>query len=346
MMRLASEFHILFVEEPVEPRTPNQTGTWEVEQVQPGLDILTPAVTWDSWPVMNKVIVDIVRKVVPDISMTTFWFYGPMFVQVLDDLSPAKIVYDCMDELSAFKNASPNVPAYEEKLLERASVVFTGGKALYEARRHRHHHVYCFPSSVDSHHFQKALEYETVVPGDIAALGKPVVGFYGVIDERLDLELIEFISTQLPTVNFVFVGPVVKIHEGTLPQANNLHYIGKRDYEVLPQYLKGFDIAMMPFAMNEATRFISPTKTLEYMAALKPIVSSAIPDVVKDYRHVVRIAYTPIEFSTYIEYYLNETSTQRKERKMLQEKIIESTSWDATVHEMKSLMSSAQPAGI
>ncbi|HET9629668.1 MAG TPA: UDP-galactopyranose mutase [Novosphingobium sp.] len=227
----------------------------------------------------------------------TLWYYTPMMLPFSDHLAADCVVYDCMDELANFRFAPPDLLPNEQRLLDRADLVFTGGYSLYEAKRDRHPRVYPFPSSVDRAHFGSARSL-AADPADQAALPRPRLGFYGVIDERIDLPLIAHVADARPDWSLVMVGPVVKISEADLPRRPNLHYLGSKDYAELPQYLAGWDVALMPFAMNEATRFISPTKTPEYLAAGCPVVSTPIVDVVRHYGAMagVKIAATPDEF--------------------------------------------------
>jgi len=219
------------------------------------------------------------------------WYYTPMMLPFSRHVEAEATVYDCMDELSAFRFAPPALLALEEELLRAADLVFTGGFSLFEAKRHRHPSVHPFPSSVDPAHFHKARR-EQADPADQAALPRPRLGFYGVIDERFDLELLDFAAKARPDWQFVMVGPVVKIDEAELPRRANIHYLGSKHYDELPAYLSGWDVALMPFAINESTRFISPTKTPEYLSAGKPVVSTPIRDVERHYGRLqgVRIA--------------------------------------------------------
>ncbi len=196
-------------------------------------------------------------------------------------LQPQAVVYDCMDELSAFQGASPTLKNYEAELFSRADLVFTGGQSLYESKVNQHPNVYAFPSSVDVPHFGQARNLQE--PADQAHIPHPRLGFFGVIDERMDIELLAGIAEARPDWHLVIIGPVVKIDPATLPQHENIHYLGGRDYKQLPAYLAGWDLAMLPFARNESTRFISPTKTPEYLAAGRPVVSTSIRDVVRPY---------------------------------------------------------------
>ncbi|WP_375393414.1 UDP-galactopyranose mutase [uncultured Sphingomonas sp.] len=202
-----------------------------------------------------------------------------------------------MDELSAFKNAPPELLARERALLEQADIVFTGGTSLYEAKRDRHSNVHAFPSSIDAPHFARARDTMDD-PVDQVDIPRPRLGFCGVIDERMDLDLLAAIADARPDWSLVVIGPVVKISESDLPQRSNIHYLGRRSYDALPDYMAGWDVALMPFAINAATRFISPTKTPEYLAAGCPVVSTPIVDVVRHHGHLeaVGVAATPEAF--------------------------------------------------
>jgi glycosyltransferase involved in cell wall biosynthesis len=226
-----------------------------------------------------------------------FWYYTPMALPFTRHMQPKTTVYDCMDELSAFKFAPPVLTQLESELFEKADVVFTGGHSLYESKKERHHNIYPFPSSIDKSHFAKARE-EADDPADQAAIPHPRLGFFGVLDERFDIELVEKVATAKPEWQIVLIGPVVKIDEHSLPRRDNIHYLGQKSYQELPGYIRGWDIAMIPFALNESTRFISPTKTPEYLAAGKPVISTAIRDVVKPYgeQELVHIIHSAEEF--------------------------------------------------
>ena len=210
------------------------------------------------------------------------WYYTPMALPFTDHLTPEVVVYDCMDELSAFKFAPPELAILEKELLKKADVVFTGGQSIYEAKKDAHHNIYPFPSSIDKHHFGKARTIKDD-PAEQKNIKGPRFGFFGVIDERFDIELIDAVAKAKPEWQFILLGPVVKIDPATLPRYDNVHYLGGKKYEDLPDYLAGWDIAMVAFAMNESTKFISPTKTPEYLAAGKPVISTPIRDVVRPY---------------------------------------------------------------
>lgn len=323
--RLARKARVLFVEEPVGAHRAMDESAIRV--ISSTLHVLQPAVDH---------IADIpavLRMLMPRMHASIIWFYSPSFIPVLDSLQADRIVYDCMDELSLFRGASASLAGMETDLLSRADMVFTGGRRLYESKKALHSNVYCYPSSVESHHFEKALN-GIAVPEEITALQHPVVGYYGVLDERIDFDLIADTARLMPEVHFVLVGPLAKITEADLPKAANIHYPGMKAYDELPNYLKGFDIAMMPFAMNEATKFISPTKTLEYMAARKPIISTPVYDVVRSYRHCVQIVNDAKDFRSEILNILHENEIEKKKRFEAYEQILSETSWDRTVDSM------------
>jgi len=268
----------------------------------------------------------------------TLWYYTPMGLPFSQQLAAAAVVYDCMDELSAFAGAPVALKTNEAQLFRVADVVFTGGQSLYEAKRARHPRVHRFQSSVDVHHFGRARG-DLADPIDQAAIPRPRLGFFGVIDERMDLNLVAALAQMRPTWQIVIVGPVVKIEPADLPTAPNIHYLGSKQYDELPGYLANWDVALLPFAQNESTRFISPTKTPEYLAAGKPVVSTPITDVVRDYgsRGLVRIASTPAEFVSALEACLADQG-QRSGWLEAVDRQLETMSWDRTWSAMKELM--------
>jgi glycosyltransferase involved in cell wall biosynthesis len=226
-----------------------------------------------------------------------FWYYTPMALAFSSHLECDLCVYDNMDELSLFRGASPELMALENALFQRADLVFTGGMSLYEAKRRRHHSVHAFPSSIDFAHFSKARDRSLTDPEDQAAIQGSRLGFFGVIDERMNLDLVAAVADLRPAWQFIMIGPVVKIDERQLPRRANIHWLGPKSYDDLPRYLSGWNVGFMPFALNDATRFISPTKTPEFLAAGLPVISTPIADVVRPYgeRGLVEIAKTPLE---------------------------------------------------
>lgn len=258
------------------------------------------------------------------------WFYTPMALPLAEVLPAADLViYDCMDELSAFKNAPASIKEKETLLLQKADLVFTGGYSLYEAKKNLHTNIYPFPSSIDKKHFWKARSI-SAVPFDHLDIPHPRIGFFGVIDERLNIELLEKIALLKPEWHFVIIGPTVKIDPASLPVVNNIHYTGSRSYEDLPSYLAGWDVALIPFALNESTRFISPTKTPEYLAGGVPVVSTSIRDVINPYGEngLVYIADTPEDFIKGIEWGLAKKNDPAWLKAV--DNFLEDISWDIT----------------
>ncbi|MDH2325820.1 glycosyltransferase family 1 protein [Cereibacter sp. SYSU M97828] len=230
-------------------------------------------------------------------TLPIMWFYTPQMWPFASHVAASAIVYDCMDELTGFRFAPPDLARNEAALIENADLVFTGGHSIFEAKRHLHRDIHPFPSSVDAAHFH-AARGALPDPADQAGIARPRLGYYGVVDERLDLELIRQVAAARPDWQIVMVGPVVKLSAADLPQAPNIHWLGQKDYADLPRYIAGWDVALMPFAINEATRFISPTKTLEYLAAGRQVVSTPVRDVARHYSGLdaVRIAPDPARF--------------------------------------------------
>jgi UDP-galactopyranose mutase len=250
-----------------------------------------------------------------------------------------------MDELSAFMGAPPSLCARERELFDRADLVFTGGRSLYEAKRAQHQSVHCFPSSIDAAHFGRARTPQPD-PDDQAELPHPRLGYFGVIDERIDLELIAAVADARPDWQIVMLGPVVKISPDSLPCRPNIHYLGQKPYSELPAYVAGWDLAIMPFARNEATRFISPTKTPEYLAAGRPVVSTSIRDVVQPYgrERLVSIADDPEHFVAAAEHEMALTELARDHRSRWLARVdafLDGNSWDRTWNRMRDLIDTA-----
>jgi len=264
------------------------------------------------------------------------WYFTPMALRFSSHLQPSLCVYDCMDELSQFRGAPQEIRDLERDLMNRAGVVFTGGQSIYEAKRDLHHNVHAFPSSIDARHFGKA-RIAAEEPHDQACIPRKRIGFFGVIDERLDVDLLETVATLRPDWQFVMLGPVVKIDPATLPRNANIHWLGQKNYDELPAYLAGWDLGIMPFALNEATRYISPTKTPEFLAAGLPVVSTAIHDVVRTYgkEGLVEIADTPESVVEKAELLL---ARPRAEWLARVDAYLSTMSWDRTWNAMASLI--------
>jgi UDP-galactopyranose mutase len=339
LKRCAAERRVFFVEEPLRD---HGSVRLDVRERENGVLVVTPILPdgLSSHIAETAVLSSLLQTFFNDHSIHEYvlWYYTPMALDFTKHLKPLAVIYDCMDELSAFKGAPDSLRFQELELLNRADVVFTGGHSLYEAKRNKHPFVHAFPSSIDREHFMQART-RGEDPEDQKRIAHPRLGFFGVIDERFDTAVIDAAAAARPDWQFVMVGPVTKIAPEALPQRPNIHYIGSKSYEELPRYIAGWDVALMPFAINEATRYISPTKTPEYLAAGKPVVSTPIADVVKPYGKLdlVRIARTPQEFIAAIEQSLKPEATSEKWLQRV-DQFLANTSWDQTWSGMSELI--------
>ena len=283
LTRAARSHQVVFFEEPLYENV-RKPVLRECEPT-PGIWVLTPVlpegVSATEAVAMQRSLVDSVLARA-SYDRLILWYYTPMALPFTDHLSSDVCAYDCMDELSGFRNAPRELVQMERLLMQRADVVFTGGQSIYEAKRRLHKSIHPFPSSIDVQHFHKARK-PGPDPSDQSHIPHPRVGFAGVVDERLDVKLLDLAAARMPDVQFVMIGPVVKIDPADLPRRRNIHWLGAKSYAELPAYMAQWDMGWMPFALNEATRYISPTKTPEFLAAGLPVVSTAIVDVVRSY---------------------------------------------------------------
>ena len=358
--RLARHHRILFLEDPIDgegqPRlliTAPQSNIVRVVPVLPGcgatmsvdqqseatLGLLEQALM--THPLLKAQFINPIQ-----------WFYSPMSAKVfMDKFDAIAVVYDCMDELANFKFAPADLGQREDALIARADIVFTGGHQLFKAKSQCHGNTHFFGCGVDAAHFGRARLEGTRIPDDLARLTGPVIGYFGVIDERLDYDLIACLAERFASGSVVMVGPLAKVSPDDLPKHSNIHWMGQRAYTDLPNIVKAFDVCIMPFALNAATEFINPTKTLEYMAAGKPIVSTAIRDVVRNFTPVVKVAYSHEEFADGVEAALAGKLGMSLPQLDLLAKGVEraaGATWDVTVSNMRALMlqsveSSLQP---
>ncbi|MEH2159115.1 UDP-galactopyranose mutase [Nostoc sp.] len=341
LTRCAQGKRVFFIEEPIFSEEP--LARLDINEDSNGVVVVVPHLRFGlSEEAINADLQVLIDGLFGEQNINKYisWYYTPMAIAFTRHLQPQAVVYDCMDELSAFQGASPTLKNYEAELFSRADLVFTGGQSLYESKVNQHPNVYAFPSSVDVAHFGQARNVQE--PEDQAHIPHPRLGFFGVIDERMDIELLAGIAEARPDWHLVIIGPVVKIDPVNLPQHENIHYLGGRDYKDLPAYLAGWDLAMLPFARNESTRFISPTKTPEYLAAGRPVVSTSIRDVVRPYGEskLVRIADTVSEFVTAAEQGMQE-DTPASEWLSRVDVFLEKISWDRTWASMMKLIDSA-----
>ncbi len=349
LSRLAQQYRVVFVEEPVTT----------VDETEPRLDV---------FPGQNSPNLTVIRLVQPveahrwighgdPLTQQTYarlllnylqaegytqpllWLYTPMASEFVEVIQPRLLIYDVMDELSAFKGAPVELRERGEALLRQADIVFTGGLSLYRSRQPYNSHTYLFPSGVEIQHFAQAAKAGAFQrPADLQGISGPILGYFGVIDERMNLPLLAYMAESHPEWHLVMIGPVIKIDPAELPQAPNLHYLGMKDYNQLPAYLAHFEVALVPFAMNEATRYLSPTKTLEYMAAHKPVVSAPIQDVVELYGDYVRIGETPEEFVAMVEAALAETESEQAVRQAKETELLARHTWDSIAYHLGQII--------
>jgi glycosyltransferase involved in cell wall biosynthesis len=340
--RLSKRHRILFVEGPV-PCAELSSSRLTIREVADYPNIMVvqtsvPAERWQDGAWVDKERRRLIESLLSgpvgaDFPNPVQWFYDPMAVAAFaGHLDEAAIVYDCMDQLTQFKGAPVDLVRRERELLAIADVVFAGGPKMWREKKRHNPNSYCFGCGVDSKHFGRAREESTVVPADIGGLPGPVFGYFGVIDERIDYELVARLADANRTGSVVMVGPWTKVDAAAFPRRANLHWLGARDYNDLPAYAKAFDVCLMPFALNEATEFINPTKALEYMATGRPIVSTAVEDVVLQFSEVVKIAKTPDEFVA-----LCGDSAQNPDDRAVQRglKLAAANSWDSIVKQLE-----------
>lgn len=349
--RLSRRHKVLFVETIApDPELAAPLARFRVVPEFPNVTILRlqfPKWKWDDGEYVDMER----RRLVQDFLASPFgkefedpiqWFYDPMAVPAfLGQMGEVLTVYDCMDELSKFRCAPDGIVERERRLLERADVVFTGGRRLFESKSQFHDNCHFYGCGVDGEHFGKARLAQTEVPADLAGLRQPVLGYFGVIDERLDYQLLAHIATARPDWSIAMVGPVAKVDPSQLPSGANLHWLGQRPYAELPAICKGFDLCLMPFALNEATEYINPTKALEYMATGRQIISTGVADVVHNFGTVVKIARSREQFVDLCEKALDRPDTESIARGL---KMARQNSWDSIVERLEGHMTEALQA--
>lgn len=343
MSRLSKRFQVYYIEEPIFHAGKD---TYVVKDTEDGVLVVTPLLNNKDTEISSVVFRQklVISNLFSQRKIEKFiaWYYTPMALKISSHLKPALVVYDCMDELSAFKFAPAELKLIEAELLRKADVVFTGGHSLYQAKKNLHDNIFPFPSSIDKKHFQQA-RLKLPQPVDQAGITGIRFGFYGVIDERFNIQLINEVAAKRADWQFVLVGPIVKINPDDLPRRNNIHYLGGKSYSELPAYLAGWDVAMIPFEKNESTRFISPTKTPEYLAGGKPVISASIADVVTPYGDLglVFIADNADEFIQCAEDQLTKTDRQYNNWLQKVDSFLQHVSWDTCVDDMMDHITAA-----
>ena len=348
LSRFAQRSHVLFVEEPIylddvgEARLELSRPMERVHRAVPML----PAELRGEYDASIAVIRELLRRQLAAdgalgglFARPIQWFYTPMPAPaMIGAFDERAVVYDCMDELSKFRFAPVALVDRERYLMAQADVVFAGGFKLSQSKAKYHQNVHFFGCGVDVAHFATARSADVAVPREIASLKRPVIGYYGVIDERIDYELLRTLASTLTDAELVMVGPIVKVDPAELPRAENIHWLGQRQYTELPAHVKGFDVCLMPFALNEATEYINPTKTLEYMAAGKPIVSTAVSDVVHNFTPVVAVADSYEEFAAAVRDAIERPNAELIARGLEQAR---ANAWESIVARMERIIRDA-----
>lgn len=337
LTRALKDYRVLFFEEPIED---SAEPSLAIDDRGQGLLIAQPHLPKGlDARARNLALRTLLDECLADLNTASpalMWYYSPAAIAFAGHLDAECIVYDCMDELSAFRGAASDLRQREHTLFGRADLVFTGGQSLFEAKKRMHPSVHAFPSSIDKKHFAKARALRPNRPHH----AQPHLGFFGVIDERMDTALVAALADLRPDWQFSMIGPIVKIDPADLPQRPNLHWRGGRAYEDLPQELAQWTLGIMPFALNEATRFISPTKTPEFLAAGLPVVSTPIRDVVHPYadRGLVGIGATAESFIARCEECLQWSAAERAQWLANVDRFLSHMSWDLTWSRMIGLV--------
>jgi UDP-galactopyranose mutase len=339
LSRFAKLKRVFYIEEPV---FINENSQLNISCPRDNLWVVVPQLQnnlseQEATLIQQTLLTDFLKSYI--IENYAFWYYTPMALPISKHLKPELIVYDCMDELSTFKFAPPALKQLEKEMFDKADIVFTGGHNLYSAKKNQHHNIYPFPSSIDKEHFINA-RFKREDPVDQASISNPRFGFYGVVDERFDLQLLSKTAELRPEWQFIIIGPVVKIDPESLPRLNNIHYLGSKTYKELPAYLGGWDIAIIPFLLNDSTQYISPTKTPEYLAGGRPVISTSIVDVVNPYaiKGVVHIADNADDFIKAAESELSKSEADKKEWLKAVDELLADNSWDNTWQNMVKLI--------
>jgi beta-glucosidase/6-phospho-beta-glucosidase/beta-galactosidase/glycosyltransferase involved in cell wall biosynthesis len=339
--RFAKLHPVLFVEEPVFDVPPGGEPQFELHRVLPSVTVACPhcPVAMSRDPGLAAWLRQGVRDALSAVNrrgefdQPLMWYYSPMDAAwSLGHFVNRGVVYDCMDELSQFTGAPSELIDNERRLMQHADVVFTGGYELWKKKQHVHPNVHFYGCGVEFEHFNQAQSPSTTIPPDIDFLARPILGWFGVVDERVDYPLLFEVARQRPEWSLAMVGPVVKVDPNLLPHAPNLHFLGGRDYQVLPNYCRAFDLCMMPFALNRSTEFINPTKALEYLATGRQVISTPVQDVVRQYAHLIEIARTPDEFVAKAERMIANPSAEKIRAGL---ELAASKTWENNVAQMR-----------
>lgn len=337
MSRFAIFRRVFFFEEPIYGMT--MIPRYHIRETPENVQVVTPYLPKDLSPQEQECSLRrLVNELIHDegFQAYTLWYYTPMALQFTQHLTPVAVLYDHAEDLSKFSHTPSQFSELESELLYRADLVFTGSPSLHDVKKYFHHNIHHVPNSLDHHHFYAARTH-LIDAEDQENIPGPRMGYFGVIDERLDFELIEKMALRRRHWSFVFIGPILNVDPARLPRHANIFYLGKKDYQELPMYISGWDCALIPFATNEVTRFLNPTKTLEYLAAGKPVISTPVQDIVQTYssKKLVSIGESAEEFILHAENALEDSANPDRLKQV--DQFLSFTSWDTTWARMAEL---------
>jgi glycosyltransferase involved in cell wall biosynthesis len=278
-----------------------------VQQVRENFHVLTPPVIplpSSHWAkrLNRKMLVSSIRGALRGLGdgPLQVWSFTPDVSYLLDALTPRKVIYYCVDDFASFTGYDRRrVQSDEVDLCKRADLVVTTSRALQEAKKSLNSNTIFVPHGVDYEHFAKAL-CPCAEPVDLSAIPRPRVGFFGLIRDWLDLDLVRQVAAKRPAWQFVFIGGHDWSVDLSLYRMPNIHFIGGRPYGDLPAYCAHMDVGLIPFKLNELTMSVNPIKLREYLAAGLPVAATPLPEV-QAYSELVRIGAGPTDFTAAIE---------------------------------------------
>lgn len=293
---------------------------------------------------LNKILLSFqVKRMLKKLKLKDpiLWIYHPRYLHTIGKFKEKLIVYDCMDDftslLSTYEDRERNA-GNEEMLLKKADMVFAGGYSIADLKRDSRERIHVFPSAVEIDHFKNALSDNLVLPDDIKSIPHPILGYWGAIDERVDHDLLKKLAIKHPEWSIVLLGPIVRHKVGDssyLHEIKNIFWLGPKDYSLLPGYAKAFDVCLIPFVLTREGKSLSPTKTLEYLATGKPVVSTPVTDVVRFYDRVIGIADGPDEFEMAVLRCMKEDDASMKQKRI---NFTRNRSWEDTAENMEKLI--------
>lgn len=347
LSRLAGRWRVVVVEE---PRHAPGAMRLEIFEAAPHLTVLTPHTPVDAEGFQDSqtaALKWLLRQYVDarGLHLDAIWLTTPMALPLANAMGADCLVYDCMEEPSAGSSTPMLVRQREAALMHQAALVLAGGPALFKVRKSLHTHAHCLPSGVDMAHFspvklkptgplvRRAHELQSGLP-------RQRLGFAGIIDARLDLNIITALAESHPGWSLIMVGPIVGLDAARLPRRPNIHWLGPQSYELLPYLMAGWDLAMMPFVLDESTRFLNPVQALESMAAGLPVVGTPLLDVQALYFPTVTIA-SPEGFVAACEDVLAEGTLERCARLVDIARRAVRHSWEDTADTVHELLEEA-----